>query len=143
MQAYPHHYRASGHSGAEGVVRIEAEGLPPIASLPPPEFDGPGGHWSPETLLLAALVDCYSLSFRSIARASKLEWESLDVQVDGVLDRVDGVTRFVQFTLAPTLRLREAERETLARNVLDKAKRACLISNSLVAPCELVPTVTF
>jgi hypothetical protein len=37
--------------------------------------------------------------------------------------------------------LADADKATLARTVLDKAKRACLITNSLTAACELVPEV--
>ena len=43
----------------------------------------------------------------------------------------------------PRLELASEGQETLARSVLDKAKRACLVTNSLTAACELVPSVSF
>lgn len=141
MQAYPHHYHASAEGTAEGSIRVTADTAPALETFPPPEFDGPPGYWSPESLLLASIADCYILSFRAVARASKLEWENLSVAVEGVLDRVEGVTRFVAFTVKPTLHLADAARERLASTVLDKAKRACLVTNSLIAACELEPAI--
>lgn len=141
IQAYPHHYRTEGESRPEGTVRLASAGLPALESTSPPEFGGPEGYWSPETLLLASLTDCYILSFRAVARASKLEWVDLRVEVQGVLDRVDGVTRFTHVTISPRLQLTVDASETLALTVLKKSKSVCLISNSLNAQGELVPQI--
>ena len=141
MHPFPHRYHVQAKGGASGSVLVTAPDAPALDTQAPPEFDGPPGYWSPESLLVASVADCYILSFRAVARASKLEWTSLDVDVEGVLDRVEGVTRFVSFTVRPRLEIVSAERETLARTVLDKAKRTCLVTNSLTAACELVPTV--
>lgn len=141
MHPFPHRYHVQARGAATGSVLVTAQDAPALETHAPPEFDGPPGYWSPESLLIASVADCYILSFRAVARASKLEWASLDVDVEGVLDRVEGVTRFVEFTVKPRLEILSAERETLARSVLDKAKRACLVTNSLTAACELVPTV--
>ncbi len=142
MHPYPHRYHAQARGGATGSVLVTTPDVAPLETTAPPEFDGPPGYWSPESLLIASVADCYILSFRAVARASKLEWASLDVDVEGVLDRVEGVTRFVAFIVKPHLELASAEQETLARSVLDKAKRACLVTNSLIATCELVPSVS-
>ena len=48
--------------------------LPDLETAPPPEFDGPGGLWSPENLLCAAVADCFILTFRAIASFSRLSW---------------------------------------------------------------------
>lgn len=141
MHPYPHHYLVQAQGTAGGVVLVTTKEAPDLETHAPPEFDGPPGYWSPESLLVASVADCYILSFRAVARASKLEWTSLAVDVEGVLDRVEGVTRFVGFTVKPRLEILSAEREPLARTVLDKAKRACLVTNSLTAACELAPTV--
>ena len=141
MHPYPHHYSVQAKGGAEGTVELGSAGLPALESTPPPEFDGPPGYWSPETLLLAAAADCYVLSFRAVARASKLAWDDLKVDVQGVLDRVDGVTRFTELHFAATLRIADADQQHLAGNVLDKAKKVCLITNSMNARSELKPTV--
>ena len=77
-----------------------------------------------------------------MARASKLEWQQLEAEVEGVLDRADGVTRFVRYTVSARLVIGSAAAESLARNVLDKAKRTCLVTNSLTGECELAATVS-
>lgn len=137
MQAFPHRYRARAAAQSEGSVQVLSDAASAIETWSPPEFDGPPGHWSPETLLLGAVADCYVLSFRAVARASHLEWLALEVDVEGVLDRVDGVTRFTRLTLKPVLSMDEGASETLARTALDKAKRLCLVTNSLTAQCDL------
>lgn len=141
MQAFPHHYRVQAAGEPAGSVRVAAAGVAAIDTFPPPEFDGPEGQWSPETLLVAAVADCYILSFRAVARASKLAWREISVDVEGVLERVDGVMRFTRFRIAPRLVLEAGASATLAQTVLDKSKRSCLVTNSLAAECELAPQV--
>lgn len=142
MKDYPHVYRVHAKGETAGSVEVGGAGLAPLATWPPPEFDGPPGQWSPEALLLAAIADCFVLSFRAVARASRFEWQRLEVDVQGVLDRVDGVTRFTKFTVVPHLELVHEGDAVRARAVLEKAKRVCLVTNSLNAPCELVLPVT-
>ena len=71
MHPFPHHYAARARAAGSGSTRVTigAAGLPEIDTDAPPEFGGPTGHWSPETLLVAAIADCYILSFRAAARA--------------------------------------------------------------------------
>ena len=137
MQAYPHIYRVEGTTAQEGAVTLTSVGLEAIKSMPPAEFGGPGDLWSPETLLVGAIADCFLLSFRAIARAGGLAWTSVRVSVDAKLDRVDGVTRFTHYTLNADLHVPSATDEETAKNALHKAKKSCLISNSLIAEGEI------
>ena len=137
MQAYPHIYRVEGTTAQEGAVTLTSVGLEAIKSMPPVEFGGPGDLWSPETLLAGAIADCFLLSFRAIARAGGLAWTSVRVSVDAKLDRVDGVTRFTHYTLNADLHVPSATDEETAKNALHKAKKSCLISNSLIAEGEI------
>lgn len=143
MHPYPHHYHVAAAGSATGAVMCSSAGLPDLQTSAPPEFNGPEGYWSPETLLVASIADCYLLSFRAVARASRLDWERMDVQVEGVLDKVADVTRFTGYVIRPRLVLADPSRETLARTVLEKSKRVCLVTNSLQAACELVPDLVF
>jgi organic hydroperoxide reductase OsmC/OhrA len=138
MHPFPHQYRVDAVSEAEGSVTISAAGLPPIASAPPAQFDGPGDQWSPETLFVAAAVDCFVLTFKAIARASKLPWSRLSCSGDGVLERVDGTTRFTGLALYAQLTVPAEADPGKAKRLLEKAERACLITNSLT----LQPTLT-
>lgn len=69
MQAFPHHYHVSVKSGPDGPVVAGGDDVPDLDIQPPAEFGGPGGEWSPETLLTAAVANCFVLSFRAIAQA--------------------------------------------------------------------------
>jgi organic hydroperoxide reductase OsmC/OhrA len=99
--------------------------------MAPPEFGGPPGYWSPETLLAAAVADCFILSFRAVARASKLEWKSVSAEVDAVLDRVEGVAHFTRFTTRARLVIPAGGDADRARVLMEKAEKICLVSNSL------------
>lgn len=137
MQQLPHHYRVRATASARGAVALSAEGLPRLDSDTPTEFDGPGDKWSPESLLTAAVVDCFVLSFRAIARASKLEWTALDCDIVGVLERVEGVHRFTRFDITAQLGLPAGGDAAKAERLLEKAEQICLITNSLRSETHL------
>jgi organic hydroperoxide reductase OsmC/OhrA len=132
MIAFPHRYAVAASSRPTGAIEVTSPGLPALATEAPAEFGGPGDRWSPETLLVAACVDCFLLTFRSVAQASKLEWESLDCDGEGVLDRVDGKTRFTGLTLRARLKVAPGGGDpSRAQRILEKAERACLVTSSL------------
>src|SRR5215471_2402419 len=137
MQNYPHRYRVTATSLPEGDVRLASNGLPPLPTASPLEFGGPGDRWSPETLLTGAVADCFILTFRALARASKLVWHDLECDATGTLDRVDGVTRFTAMELHAHLTVPAGVDEALAARLLHKAEERCLISRSLHASVHL------
>jgi organic hydroperoxide reductase OsmC/OhrA len=141
MHPYPHQYTVQAAAEPAGDVRVAAAGLPTLATAPPAEFDGPGDRWSPETLLCAALADCFVLSFRAVARASKLDWSALECTVRGKLERVDNRTLFTEIDVDATLRVPPGSDQERATRLLEKSEHVCLISNSLVARRRLNPTV--
>ena len=141
MQDFPHRYTATALTRTEGEVTLESERLAALASAAPAEFGGPGDRWSPETLLVAAVADCFALSFRAIARASKLDWVSLRCEVEGTLDRVERVTQFTAFSVRASLQVSPGTDPDRARGLLEKAEKVCLISNSLKAQSHLEANV--
>lgn len=131
MHPFPHHYRVTSSAAAEGEVTLTSAGLAALQTMPPVEFDGPGGLWSPETLLVGAMADCFVLTFRAVARASKISWQSLECAVEGVLEREQGNSRFTRFVVRAHLRLAAGGDVEAAEKALHKAEHGCLISNSL------------
>jgi len=142
MQAFPHRYDVHADAAPSGTVPLQSAALPPLATAPPAQFGGPGDHWSPETLLVAAVVDCFILTFRAIATASKLAWQSLACDAEGALDRADGVLRFTALQLRARLELPAGGDPERARRLLEKAERTCLVSNSLAFRPTLAAEVT-
>lgn len=141
MQDFPHHYRTKASARHEGHVELTSPGLDAIESAGPTEFGGPGDLWSPETLLSAAISDCFILSFRAVARAAKFEWLGITCEVDAVLDRVDKVARFTDFHQTVVLEVRAGADEAKAMKLLEKAEHVCLITNSLTGVTRLDATV--
>lgn len=141
MKDFPHHYVVAASAAADSTVRLESPGLESLESAAPAEFGGPGDLWSPETLLVAAVADCFILSFRGIARASRVEWIALQCDVVGDLEKVERMSQFTRFQLRVRLEVPEGTREAKAHKLLEKAEQSCLITNSLKAPSHLATEV--
>ncbi len=142
MHAFPHRYAVSAASQPSATVNLTSDNVSPIESAPPAEFGGPGDKWSPESLLVAAVADCFVLSFHAIARASKLEWQDVTCDVVGVLDKVDGVTRFTGFEVSARLTVPAGVDPEKAEKLLHKSEQVCLVTNSLIADSHLTTDVT-
>jgi organic hydroperoxide reductase OsmC/OhrA len=142
MQAFPHHYQVVAVVDSTATeVSLSSQGVETLVSAPPAEFGGPGDKWSPESLLVAAVADCFVLSFRAVASASGLIWSALRCEVDGVLDRQDRVTRFTAFTVNASLTISSDIEAAQALRILEKAERSCLVTNSLSATTHLNATL--
>lgn len=142
MHPFPHRYQVRVRATPDAPLALGGEGLPALESLPPPQFGGPGGYWSPETLLTAAVGDCVLLTFRAIARASKFGWREATAEVESVLERFEGNSRFTQIHTRVRLVVPPGADAARARLLMEKAEKGCLISNSLTAArhleCEVV-----
>jgi len=142
MHPYPHTYTASAAGDALGLVAVTSTELPRLETAAPPEFDGPGGVWSPETLLCASLADCFILTFRALSRVARFNWLRLECRVEGKLERVERTPQFTQFkTFASLVVPPEADVST-ARKLLEQAEHGCLIANSVRGSRTLEAQVT-
>jgi peroxiredoxin-like protein len=137
MHPFPHHYLVRASARPDGTVPLSVEGLTVIESAPPTEFGGPGTQWAPEHLLTAAVADCFILTFRAIAAASRLQWSRLEASTRGTLERTEGRMRFTRFDTHARLEVAAGVDEALAKRLLEKAESSCLISNSLSAERHL------
>ena len=131
MHPFPHRYRTVAEAHPTGEVAIASPGLVSLATAPPREFGGPGDRWSPETLLVAAVADRLVLTFRGVARAARYDWTALECAVEGLLERPANDSRFTAFTIRARLEVPAGADPRLGEQLLAKAERGCLISNSL------------
>lgn len=138
---FPHHYRVVATAGPAADVVLTADRLAPLPSNAPAQFGGPGDKWSPEDLLTAAVADCFVLSFRAIAAASKFGFTSLQVAVTGTLDRIERVMSFQDFRIEATLTVPAGTDPERARRLLEKAEQTCLITNSLKSTVHLETSI--
>jgi organic hydroperoxide reductase OsmC/OhrA len=141
MTPLPHQYAVTFVSSREHHVQVSADRLPTLESAAPAEFGGPGDRWSPETFLVAAVGDCFVITFKGMARLAGLPWTVLRCEVTGIVDRLDGRLQFTGFHIRATLGVPADTTTTLALRTLEKAERNCLIANSLKAPVVLHATI--
>jgi peroxiredoxin-like protein len=142
MKSFPHLYKVTVTAEPARHTTLQSSGLDPIISAPPAEFDGPGDRWSPETLFVGAVADCFILTFKTIAASARLSWTNLVCDAKGKLDRAEDAVRFTGIELYVRLELPPQADGEKARRLLEKAEKSCLVGNSLrfkpVVHCEVV-----
>lgn len=137
---YRYHASAQFHQSDRSFVELE-HGAPRIVHFSaPPEFGGEPGSWT-EHFLLAAVASCYIATFKAVAKASKLEFQGIEVSADGLLEKETGGFRFTQISLKPTLILFDEDARELGVRLLEKSERVCLVSRSLSSKITLEPKI--
>lgn len=141
MKPLPHRYDVRLTGSPTGYAVLSTSGVPELQSAPPLDYDGPGDAWSPEHLLLAAVETCFLFTLRAVAKASKIDFLSLDLAAEGTVDRQDGPTRFTEIVLRPRLTVAPGTDRARAVSVLEKSEKTCLVSQSLSTPIRLQPEI--
>ena len=107
---------------------------PLISGAIPPEFEGPGGAYSPEDLYAMALAGCFSATFKYVAEKSRLQFEKLDVHCTLVVDKADRPAPWMAKALFKiTLQTPTPER---GQSILQKVEKNCMILNSVATEKE-------
>ena len=137
---YTYRVKASSTTLRSGLA--SANGIEsPIKFSAPPEFQGEAGCWTPEHLFVAAVAGCFVSTFSGIANASKFEFISLDLEVEGVLQKEEGGWRITQINLRPRLKIALQKDVERANRLLEKAEKSCLVARSLNSRIVLEPEV--
>ena len=142
MPVFPQVYDATADANPGGRVLLYSPRLESFASDAPVEFGGPGDLWSPETLFVAAIADCFVLTFRAVAKSAALEWRALSCSGSGVLDRTPDGPQFTSVTLRARLTIPAGTDTDKVHRLLERAERACLISRSIKSTIRLLIEVT-
>jgi len=139
---FPHHYDVEVSSGGGSGNAILAGGLRPrIVGGPPPEFDGRAEWWSPEHLLLSAAGLCLMTTFQAFATRAGLGVAGYESRVEGTLDKTPTGLAFTSIRIAVDLHVVEADR-TRAEQLLQSAKRHCIVANALKPVVEVQAVVS-
>jgi organic hydroperoxide reductase OsmC/OhrA len=99
----------------------------------PPGFGGDAGMWSPEHLFLASLSSCFMTTYLAIAGKMRLPLSHFECNAIGQVAVVEGVYRFTNINLYPKIYITDAMLTEQAEVALLKAKKHCLVSNSVNA----------
>lgn len=143
MADFPHIYTTSAQGTNDVILKLTSENLPSLEVTPPKEFGGPEGYWNPEALFSSTVSTCFILTFKAIARASKLPWEEIIVDADAYLDKSEGKMSFTKVDIFVSLKVAENNNEDAYLKALKKAEENCLITNSIKARVELHPKLIF
>jgi organic hydroperoxide reductase OsmC/OhrA len=119
---------------------LTVAGKPPVEVATPPEFKGHEGIWSPEDLYVAAVNSCIMTTFLAFAGRAGLAFEGYESEAEGLLEFVDERLVFTKIVVRPRVTLRPGADRKQAEEILHKAEKNCLVSNSLRTEVILEPT---
>lgn len=122
---------------------LQSEGLPILEISSPPEFQGQEHTWTPEHLFVASINSCFMATFVAMAEYSKLELISFTSSAKGKLEKVERGYIVTEVTLKPKLIIKHEYDTERAERLLEKAEKACFISNSIKATVKLAPEIQF
>lgn len=120
---------------------VEAEPRSPITGGPPPEFGGDATRWSPEHLLVASAALCFWNTLEWFARRREVSVVGFECRADGEVVKTSEGLAFSRVRLE-VVAATDAGREDALRELMEVAKKSCLVARSLACPVELAATVT-
>lgn len=119
---------------------VEADGRSEIHGGPPPEFGGDAALWSPEHLLVAAAGLCYWNTLEWFARRRSVPVVGFECSAHGEVDKTARGLAFTGIHLE-VVAATAPGRENELRELMEVAKKSCLVASSLACPVELAATV--
>ena len=135
-------YRASAISTElRGGIVTGDDIQPSIPFSAPPEFQGQPGRWTPEHFFVASIAGCFVSTFSGMAHFSKFDYLSLELEVEGLIQKDEGGWRFTQVTLRPRLRIAPTKEHERAIRLLEKAEKTCLVTRSLASRIVFEPEI--
>ena len=96
----------------------------------PPEFEGPGGAFSPEDLFALALSNCFVATFKVYAEKSKLQFSSVKAQAKLIVD-LDEQKKPIMKSMTLEICLKGVENQDRARMLVERALKSGFILNSV------------
>lgn len=116
-------------------------GKPEVQVATPPEFKGHEGIWSPEDPFVASANICLMTTFLAVAERAGLAFSTYESTAEGRLELVEGKFQFTAIMIRPSITLKSGEDAAKAKELIEKAERNCLISNSMNAMVTLEPVI--
>lgn len=111
---------------------ISAEGKSPIDGSSDPAFQGDKINYNPEELFVASLASCHMLWFLHLcAEAGVIVTSYLDRATATMEESDEGVGRFTEVTLFPSVTVKEQEMIEKANALHEAANKYCFIANSV------------
>lgn len=133
MEGYQFFINGSWNGDRNGTGIIKSSGGLNNAVSAPREFDGPGVGSNPEELLISSANTCYMITLAAMLSNRKIKVEKLEVESEGVLEKVEGKLKFKQIIHRPVIEIGSDSNVTVEKleDLTVRAEKACFISNTL------------
>jgi len=100
----------------------------------PEVFGGSGKDWTPEQLLLGAVVSCYISTFIFFAKKMKAVYCQLECRATGKVELEKGKYKITKLNVFPTVCINNDAARTAVEAVIVKTQQHCIVSNAISAP---------
>ena len=120
---------------------LSSSSLKSFAVSTSPEFGGPEGEWSAEQLFLSSITSCFMSTYLGFVNKMKFENTGFECTATGQVEMVDGKYKFTYIHIYPKAFVGNEVDVERARVAMEKAKKYCLISNSVNAEIVQHPEV--
>lgn len=136
MAEYPMIFRTESKAGATVSDSWPVTAGPQSSTCSiPPEFDGPGGAFSPEDYFALALANCFLATFKVYANASRIAYHTIEVRSELQLEKgQDGLVTASKCRIL--VRVTGAEQPARVDTILRKVSRSGILLNSVKTELE-------
>ena len=122
---------AEATSGVCTPWTAQQNSLPPLSCAIPPEFNGPGGHYTPEDLLTLSVLNCIIAMFKYNCEKFQIDFTLIRGKAIAKMDLDPANNQLFISTIDITLDVQAASDVERAKELLNSAIRDCPITNSL------------
>jgi organic hydroperoxide reductase OsmC/OhrA len=129
------------HLSGDRYGTVSSSSLRSLSVSTSPEFGGPEGEWSPEHLFLSSITSCFMSTYLVFVNKMKIENTGFECTATGQVEIVDGKYKFTYIHIYPKAFVGNDVDVERAKVAMEKAKKYCLISNSINAEIVQHPEV--
>lgn len=121
---------------------LSSEGKPSFEVATPVEFHGHAEIWTPEDLFISAVNICVMTTFLFFVGKEGIELLSYKSEAEGVLEKVNDKFMFSRIILRVRISVKTQKQISKAQELINRAEKSCLISNSIVTKVTVCPDIT-
>jgi uncharacterized OsmC-like protein len=105
--------------------------LEPITIGVPADFGGPGKTYTPEDLYGLAVINCLIAVYKALCEKNNVTFENIEGKIIVTMDKNQENDELILSHLDISFNITKPSDERKARSLLEKALKACPVTNSL------------
>lgn len=133
MEKFPLHFEVKAHatSGLSSTWQAVSDCFPPISCAIPPEFQGPGGAYSPEDFFALALLNCLIATYKVYMAKEGISFSKIEGKATLTVNK-SPETRGIQFEqIDVQLDVQQTSNPQKAKELLERAIQNCAVSRAI------------